>query len=28
VTQICEDLSARLKADGFDNIAQAVGLDA
>ncbi|MEP1231693.1 MAG: quinone-dependent dihydroorotate dehydrogenase [Litorimonas sp.] len=27
VTQICEDLSARLAADGFDNISQAVGLD-
>ena len=28
VTQICEDLSARLKADGFENITQAVGVDA
>ena len=27
VNEICQDLSVRLKADGFDNIAQAVGTD-
>ncbi len=27
VAQICQDLSARLKAEGFDNILQAVGAD-